>query len=152
MIEGQWKSDGSDNQDRVWSIENEGTDSAGQVLSLNVNPRGNPMNFLFTPSATTTARPSKFYFLVDILSMDTDSSSLSIGVARPSEFRKGFMTKGMFYNGNLTNVSGALKVSYGPRPKRGDKILVEYTEQEDSFQVKFYVDGKSLGIAFQIPK
>jgi hypothetical protein len=58
----------------------------------------------------------------------------------------------MFYNGNLTNGGGALKVSYGPRPKQGDTILVEYAEFDNSFRVCFHVNGKSLGIAFLVPK
>jgi hypothetical protein len=157
-MEGRWHSDGLDAEGTAsWSVDREGG-GAGDTTTTRYDEiylhtdYGNPMNLLFTPSSAYSTPLSKYYFQIDILSVDRDSSSLSVGVVRPSEFRKGYMNKGMFYNGNLTNCGGALILSYGPRPKQGDTIVVEYTELTDSFQVCFHVNGKLLGIAFQIPK
>jgi hypothetical protein len=157
MMEGRWQSDGLDAEGTAsWSVNSEGGGASPittryDEIYLRAN-YGDPMNLFFTPSSTTSTHLSKYYFQIDVLSMDTDSASLSVGVVRPSEFRKGFLNKGMFYNGNLTNCGGSLILSYGPRPKQGDTIVVEYTELNDSFQVRFHVNGKCLGIAFQIPK
>jgi hypothetical protein len=149
MIEGQWKSDGLDASGQAsWLVDNEDV-ATGQELSVNVEG-GSPMNLIFNPSTNTPLL--KFCFQIYVVSIESSSTSLGVGVVRPSEFRKGYGTKGMFYNGNLTNGSAALKVSYGPRPETGDVILVEYTELDDSFKVCFHVNGKSLGVAFQVPK
>ena len=157
-MEGRWQSDGLDVEGTAsWSVNREGGGAGGPITTCHDEiylrtDSGNPMNLLFTPSSAFPTPLSKYYFQIDILSMDRDSASLSVGVVRPSEFRKGYRNRGMFYNGNLTNCGGALILSYGPRPKQGDTIVVEYTELNDSFLVCVHVNGKRLGIAFQIPK
>ena len=96
-----------------------------------------------------------FFYQIEILPQDVPSSSslsLSVGVVRPSEVKKGWGTKGMFYNGNLTNGSAALKVGYGPRLKPGDVVIVEYRyiDEDKKHRVKFHVNGQCLGTAFEI--
>lgn len=147
-IQGSWKSDGLDADGKAsWSLEEE---ESSNLLSIQVSG-GSPMNLLYTPTAAPS--PTKHYLQVKILNMESRSASIGVGVARPSEFQKGYKTRGMFYNGNLTNGSAALKVSYGPRPKQNDSISVEYEETQDGFiQVSFHVNGKSLGTGFRIRK
>ena len=114
------------------------------------------MNLYCSFSSTT---PNNYYYQVEILSVDTAPSSssssswsLSVGVVRPSELKKGWGTKGMFYNGNLTNGSAALNVGYGPRLKPGDVVVVEYqySEEDKKHRVKYHVNGTFFGTAFEI--
>lgn len=99
--------------------------------------------------------PPNYFYQVEVLpdNVPSDSSfSLSVGVVRPSEVKKGWGTKGMFYNGNLTNGSAALKIGYGPRLKPGDAVVVEYqyAKADMKHRVKFHMNGTCLGRAFEI--
>lgn len=148
MIQGQWKSDGSEADGKgTWSAT---TSSDGSDIEMNNTKSGSPMNFMYDMSPKST-----FYFQVTLAEISTPSSSLSVGVVRPEEFHKGYRIKGMFYNGNLTNGSAALKTSYGTRLKTpGDVLLVEYVESNEhqTIQVVLYLNGNCLGTGFEIPK
>lgn len=82
----------------------------------------------------------------------------SVGVVHADEFKPGYATKGMFFNGNLTNASAALKTSWGPHPKEGDVVGVRTSKRQgdddddddDSLEVAFYLNGRCLGIGFRI--
>jgi len=147
MIEGEWKSDGLDaNGKATWNLESvEG--GQGHVLSMDVTG-GSPMNLCYSLEEV----PTRYFFRVEILKKSSRSDSFSVGVVRLSEFKKGWGTKGMFYNGNLTNGSSALKVGYGPYLKESDSITLEYVELEDKYQVKIQVNGTELGTSFEISR
>lgn len=146
MIEGEWKADGMDTTGSgTWTVQ---LSEGDQILNVDVSG-GSPMNLCYSLAPV----PSKYFFLVDWLESSSRSSSLSVGVVRPSEFKKGWGTKGMFYNGNLTNGGAALKVGYGSHHlKEGDSVLLEYTELAEKFQLKVHVNGTYLGTGFEIPK
>ena len=78
------------------------------VLCVRGGETGTPFNIRLD---LQTPRPD-YYFQVVIQEM---TDSLSVGIVTPSEFQPGWKTKGMFYNGNLTNGSAALAVNWGPR-------------------------------------
>ncbi|CAB9531075.1 expressed unknown protein [Seminavis robusta] len=75
--------------------------------------------------------------------------NLSFGAVSKDGFKPGWKTKGMFYNGNLTNGSGALKVSWGPRFEVGDAVGVRVSPGE-SLTVTFYKNGECLGTGFRL--
>jgi hypothetical protein len=156
MLQGEWKADGVDadgkatwavNADPEYDASSDEPECTPRLVSLKTTG-GSPLNLC---CSLTSPRP-KYFFQVEILEATSRSTSLSVGVVRPSEFKKGWGNRGCFYNGNLTNGSAALKVGYGPYLKQGDTATVEYTESEDKYQVKFHVNGTCLGIAFEIPK
>jgi hypothetical protein len=149
MIQGQWKSDGSEADGKgTWSAT---SSLDGSDIEMNNTSSGSPMNFMYDMSPKST-----FYFQVTLTEISTPSSSLSVGVVRPEEFHKGYRINGMFYNGNLTNGNAALKTSYGSRLKTpGDVLLVEYVESNEhrqTIQVILYLNGNCLGTGFEIPK
>jgi hypothetical protein len=126
-----WISDGKLGASFEVTGENELTISGGK--------RGTPFNL----RVDTTE--SDYYFGFTIQSK---TSSLSIGVVTPSECLGGWKTKGMFYNGNLTNGSAAKAVSWGPHFKEGDSVGVRVID--GGKEVVFYKNGKSLGTGFAL--
>jgi hypothetical protein len=112
-------------------------------LVLNGGKQGTPFNIrLDLPQSVTD-----YYFKVRLVDVQ---GSLSIGVVTPSEFLGGWKTKGMFYNGNLTDGSAAKAVSWGPRFEAGDSVGVRVIRADGSVEVIFYVNEKSLGTAFSL--
>ena len=92
-----------------------------------------------------------YYFDVHIEENPTsDDKCLSIGVVTEREFHPGWGTKGMFYNGNLTNGSAGLSISWGPDFGVGDSIGVRVLTTSESIEVVYYKNGKSLGTGFLI--
>lgn len=110
-------------------------------LSIAGGKGGTPYNLRVETSE------SNYYFGFSVDSME-NGRSISIGVVTPSEFLGGWRTKGMFYNGNLTNGSAAKSVSWGPRIKEGDAVGVLVIG--GGKEVVFYHNGKSLGTGFAL--
>lgn len=151
MITGDWTSDGLDKDGNASCLVEHWASSVlymNHVITMDVRG-GSPMNVYCSFAAHVPI--SNYFFQVEIPPGEM-SSSLSVGVVRRSEVKKGWGTKGMFYNGNLTNGGAALKVGYGPSLKPGDVILVEYgyTDEDKKHRVRFHVNGTCLGTAFEI--
>jgi hypothetical protein len=127
----------------TWSVTSSDDGSSLEVKTTG----GNPMNLMYQMPSKPT-----YYFEVTVTEISSRSSSLSVGVVRPEEFQKGYGIEGMFYNGNLTNGSAALKTSYGPRVQKGDVLLVEYIETLEIMQIILHLNGTCLGTGFQISK
>jgi hypothetical protein len=148
----QWQSDGTELDGKAtWTVEND--DSQGTASStIQVSTTGgSPMNLLCT---TPPPSEGRFFFKVRVVETASESFGLSVGVVRPEEFKKGYKLKGMFYNGNLTNASAALKTSFGPHLKQGDTVVIEYVEnkEDQTIQFKIFLNGSRLGTGFKIPK
>jgi hypothetical protein len=90
--------------------------------------------------------------------------NLSVGVVTKEEVKPGWKTRGCFYNGNLTNGSAALIVSFGAKHvAAGDTVgvLTEYTtttttasEEEGGMtatDIYLYHNDNCLGKAFSLP-
>jgi hypothetical protein len=131
-----WMGDGKDGA----SLEIRGT-----VLDVRGGTPGTPLNLRMD---LQTPRPD-YYIQVGIPEM-TQASSLSVGIVAPAEFQTGWKTKGMFYNGNLTNGSCALSIQWGPRFGVGDSVGVRVITTNDNVEVIFYKNGISLGTGFLI--
>lgn len=131
-LQAQWIGDGS--------LESSFTQDGSTLLMA--SPRiGTPFNIrhvVFEP---------EYYYEVTLTQLD---GHFSVGVVHPDEFKPGYATKGMFFNGNLTNASAALKTSWGPHLKQGDVVGVRTKRQGDSLEVAYYLNGRCLGIGFRI--
>jgi hypothetical protein len=127
-----WISDGKPGASFEATGENE--------LTINGGKHGTPFNLRVDTSE------ANYYFGFTIQAKG--KSSISIGVVTPSRFLGGWKTKGMFYNGNLTNGSAAKAVSWGPRFEEGDSIGVRVIDGGN--EVVFYKNGKSLGTGFAL--
>jgi hypothetical protein len=89
------------------------------------------------------------YFEAKIAELD---GNLSVGVAKLEEFQRGgWGSRGMFYNGNVTNGSAGLIIGFGDSPKQGDTVGVRVSRDEDGgVQVVNYINGRCLGTAFHL--
>lgn len=132
-VEEQWVSDGSGG---IIEPQGEG------LVKLTSASSGSP----FSVRLNSAGRYRDGYFEVRF----TEGSSFSVGMVAPHEMLGGWKTKGMFYNGNLTNGMSALKVSWGPRIKVDDSIGVRVTRQENHLTVSYYKGGTFLGVGFRL--
>mmetsp|Transcript_5433 Transcript_5433/g.7863 ORF Transcript_5433/g.7863 Transcript_5433/m.7863 type:complete len:315 (+) Transcript_5433:50-994(+) len=122
-------------------------DSNSGSITFSSTTKGTPFNIrLNNPSA---AAPSSMFYEIDIVEID---GSLGVGVVSENEFQPGWKTKGMFYNGNLTNGSAGLTIGFGDKPKKGDKIGVYLIGNDTSMEIVFYVNGTCLGTGFRLDK
>lgn len=146
-MQGTWESDGSEAD----GVSSWATTSDGESCTISVSTsHGSPLNVAYN----FQSNPSQYFYQVNLLEMPSRSSNLSIGVVLPQEFQRGYKNRGMFYNGNLTNCTAALKTSYGPRLKEGDILILGYSEDAHAGVVRLevYLNGSNLGTAFQVPK
>ncbi|CAJ1949368.1 unnamed protein product [Cylindrotheca closterium] len=148
VLAGQWKSDGSDDpsfgdKQMTFSLD---VSEETQTLAMKTT-KTRPSNFLYELDP-----PANSFFLEVLVDEKTKGSSLSVGVAKLSNLKVGYGTKGMLYNGNLTNGMAALKTSFGPFLKAGDRVIVEYVLSGDFIEVTYYLDGECLGTGFRVPK
>ena len=137
-----WIGDGKEGA----TIVNQGEEQELQMLHIHGGQRGTPFNCHLDVSKESECEDD-YFFQVSILEM---SGSLSVGVVTPCEFQPGWRIKGMFYNGNLTNGSAALAVSWGPRFGVGDSVGVRLRSTSENVEVTFYKNGESLGTGFSI--
>jgi hypothetical protein len=126
--------------------------SQGNVLTIFGGQHGTPFNLRLDMSTPL----QDYYFEVHIeenpISYVEEKKlfQLSIGVVTEKEFHSGWGTKGMFYNGNLTNGSAALSTNWGPRFGIGDSIGARVLTTQENVEVVFYKNGKSLGTGFLV--
>lgn len=149
LLAGKWKSDGSDDpsfgdKQMSYSLEAYGEDS--QDLTVKAI-KTLPSNFLYELETSANS-----FFLQVMVNEKPKFSSLSVGVAKLSNFKSGYGTNGMLYNGNLTNGMALLKGGFGPSLKEGDTVIVEFMSTSDSIEVTYYLNGEILGTGFRVPK
>ena len=116
----------------------------GTFLTLKSNSPGTPFNARYD---CTTPDGQDWYFQVKLNTIPKNSC-ISVGVVNPEEMLPGWKTRGMFFNGNLTNGGAALVTAFGPYPKEGDSVGVFVTNNNED--VTFYVNEKCLGTGFSL--
>jgi hypothetical protein len=131
-----WIGDGSDGN----TLSQTGND----LIIASKSP-GTPFNLRVDSEKASEA----YYWQASIQEL---KGNLSFGAVIKDDFKPGWKAKGMFYNGNLTNGSGALQVSWGPRYEAGDSVGVQVTPGSDALEVSFYKNGECLGAGFRLPK
>jgi heat shock protein HslJ len=117
----------------------------GDVVSVTAEKAGTPFNVRL--ETASSVRSGLFFFQVTVKEMN---ANIAVGVVTRQEFLPGWKTKGMFYNGNVTNGSAALITKFGPYVKAGDTIGVQlvYNRDKNELETQFSVNGKHLGNAF----
>ena len=118
----------------------------GTVLTLKSNSPGTPFNARYD-CITPPPDGQDWYFQIQLDSIPKNSS-VSVGVVNPEEMLPGWKTRGMFYNGNLTNGAAALVTAFGPYLKQGDSVGVLVTDKNQ--KVTFYINEKCLGTGFSL--
>eukprot|EP00546_Thalassionema_frauenfeldii_P010091 CAMPEP_0178928720 /NCGR_PEP_ID=MMETSP0786-20121207/20095_1 /TAXON_ID=186022 /ORGANISM="Thalassionema frauenfeldii, Strain CCMP 1798" /LENGTH=312 /DNA_ID=CAMNT_0020604685 /DNA_START=70 /DNA_END=1008 /DNA_ORIENTATION=+ len=118
-------------------------DGAGSI-TFSCATKGTPFNIrLNKPSAVS----SSMFYEIEIVKVE---GSLGVGFVSGEEFKPGWKTKGMFYNGNLTNGSAGLTIGFGKSPKEGDKLGIYLIKNEPFVEVVFYINGRCLGKGFRL--
>jgi len=160
ILQGKWKSDGSDDPSRgakATSWEVTATDSSSDQMGTNhtkidINSNeGSPMNLMYELDRKES---SYFVFQATVVQL---AGNVSIGAVSPSDFCAGYkLNKAKLFNGNLTNGAGAVQTNFSPHHvKQGDTVLVEYKvdkEEQEMIPIVFYLNGVCLGCGFQVPK
>lgn len=87
------------------------------------------------------------YWELDVI----EGEGIWFGITNTASFLKGFRSRALTYCQNISDGSGLLVQSFGPKvTKTGDKIgmLVEFLEEK--LIVRFYYNDRCLGAAFDI--
>lgn len=74
-----------------------------------------------------------------------------IGLTSKDYFKKGWAYRGLSYRGNLSDGGGLLVQHFGPSINAGDRIGILASFEGDRLKVYLEINGKSLGLAFDIP-
>ena len=149
-LKGTWIGDGGGSLSIATSAAANDEEPTRTVLSVASVKQGTPFNVMYDTSSGNLDKPvlSSFCFQVDVQEL---KGNLSVGLVQKEQFLQGWKTRGMFYNGNVTNGSSALLVGFGDHIKQHDKIGVMLsTKQENVMEAIFYMNGQCLGPAFQI--
>jgi hypothetical protein len=133
-VDAKWIGDGKDGEFQQ--------DSA--CLTIQSNRRGTPFNLRHDCNLGVS---DDWCFQV-VLDSVPPNSSISVGIVHPEEMLPGWKTRGMFYNGNLTNGGAALITAFGPYLKEGDTVEVSVTNHNRD--VTFHINGKCLGTGFSL--
>jgi len=156
----QWIDDKSNNESTLHSsiVSNDDHQDIKHEITLASGRKGTPFNIMLQPSppsSPSNTDDNDLYFEITIIELN---GHIAIGFATPSEFKPGWSTKGMFYNGNnITNGSAALIVGFGPPQKRGSisngdviGVHLKQRKKEGTLSVVFYHNGQCLGTAFHL--
>ena len=136
--DGKWIGDGGDGE----------ITQDGPSLTVASATRGTPLNVRFDDDDAPI--PAGDWCFEVVLVHIVKGSSVSVGIVNPQEMLPGWKTRGMFYNGNLTNGNAALVTNFGPYLKEGDTVGVHVTNGNREFT--FYHDGRCIGMGFSLPE
>mmetsp|Transcript_50150 Transcript_50150/g.57928 ORF Transcript_50150/g.57928 Transcript_50150/m.57928 type:complete len:327 (+) Transcript_50150:33-1013(+) len=137
-VDGTWIGDGSNGTL---------TTSSSSDISVVSGTRGSPFNVMFDVVAGST---EPMYFEVDVIEL---SGNIAIGVVCKAELLPGYKTRGMFYNGNVTNGNAGLIINFGDYVKANSKVgVLVQRETSGAVEVIFYMDGVCLGAGFCLPQ
>ena len=139
----EWVGDGTEGSEVT-------TSDGGQVTAKSAS-KNTPYNVRYsTGDSAGAAAPPASKFSVKIEELD---GNVSVGLVTNDEFQSGWKTRGMFYNGNVTNGSAAKITNFGKYVKAGDTVGVIVTKKEDNAktaEVQFVINGKNLGLAYKL--
>mmetsp|Transcript_34494 Transcript_34494/g.38504 ORF Transcript_34494/g.38504 Transcript_34494/m.38504 type:complete len:129 (-) Transcript_34494:270-656(-) len=120
-----WKHDGSSVDCQVSKASN-GTNT----IKIDASSLHSPVNLMAEIKDDEKGRlfPESYWFTISIDDLgdnNNSNSSISVGAVTVEEFIPGYKIKGMFYSGNLINVSAGLTIGYGPYLQSGDICVLE---------------------------
>ncbi|XP_037041830.1 uncharacterized protein LOC119078426 [Bradysia coprophila] len=131
-----WITDGSDgfaiNGDVVTYVDNEGVD--------------NVFNAMWQDGDGVSS--GEHYWKIHFPTLE---SGAGVGLTSKDYFKQGYACQAINYLGNLSNCSGLLVGSFGPKPKQGDTIGILAVFEGDRLKVYVDVNDARLGLAFNVP-
>lgn len=74
-----------------------------------------------------------------------------VGITSKDLFKEGFACRALSYCGNLTSGIGLLVNNFGAPPCAGDTVGIYASFEDDRLKVYIDINGKSLGLAFDVP-
>lgn len=120
----------------------------GSTVTFGSAKRGTPYNVRLVCDDGGGEPPPSLFYEVEL--GDATEGSIAVGLATAAEFRPGWRTRGMFYNGNLTNGAAGLRTGVGGRPRAGDRVGVYLRRDGDACRVTYYLNGRCLGVGFAV--
>jgi len=137
--QGSWVGDGA----KASTI----TTNDSSTITIKSENESTPFNAMLNVQSLTSV--DSFFYEVTLSSV---TGSVSVGLVKEEHFKKGWKTRGLFYNGNIHDGSAALIDSFGDYPKEGDTLGVYLRRDPSSADllVAFYINGRCIGTAFQL--
>eukprot|EP00586_Coscinodiscus_wailesii_P006451 CAMPEP_0172490932 /NCGR_PEP_ID=MMETSP1066-20121228/21565_1 /TAXON_ID=671091 /ORGANISM="Coscinodiscus wailesii, Strain CCMP2513" /LENGTH=321 /DNA_ID=CAMNT_0013259677 /DNA_START=27 /DNA_END=992 /DNA_ORIENTATION=+ len=137
--QGTWVGDGS--KDSAIIIDDEKS-----TIIITSKTEMAPFNVILNISSLENS----FYYEITLSSLN---GTISAGLVNKNDFRPGWDTDGLFYNGNVHNGKTALITGFGDETVRaGDKVGV-YAKRHDpdsELVVAYYINGRCLGTGFRL--
>uniref|UniRef100_A0A7R9VB79 B30.2/SPRY domain-containing protein n=1 Tax=Pseudictyota dubia TaxID=2749911 RepID=A0A7R9VB79_9STRA len=130
-----WIGDGSDGN---LSVE-------GTTISFGSSKRGTPYNVRLDDDSISPSE--SMFYEIEIVELN---GTIAVGAVTKEKFLPGWKSRGIFYNGNLTNGSAALLCSFGKFVAVGDTVGVFIRRDDNGLKAFFYVNGRCLGEAFRL--
>lgn len=91
----------------------------------------------------------KHYWKINFRTLDGGGGG--VGLTTKESFGKGYQCKGFCFNGNLSDDGKRLLVAdFGQSPVQGDTIGILVSFEGDRLKVFLDINGKSLGLAFNV--
>mmetsp|Transcript_13102 Transcript_13102/g.28425 ORF Transcript_13102/g.28425 Transcript_13102/m.28425 type:complete len:321 (+) Transcript_13102:138-1100(+) len=119
----------------------------GSAITLASAKRGTPYNVRLDSSTLTPT--DNLYYEVELVG--ECEGNLAVGLVTSTEFQPGWKSRGMFYNGNVTNGSAGLRIGFGDHPKKsGDRVGVYLLRNGSECRVVYYINGRCLGAGFAV--
>lgn len=85
------------------------------------------------------------YFEIEVKAL---SSSGSVGISTARNVKPGYGTRGLFFNGNLSDGIALKKGNFGAFLKQGMRVGVKLGREGEAVVPTFYQDGRCLGKGF----
>ena len=133
----------------------DGTDGAtlsvdGSSITFGTAKRGTPYNVRLDSNSALSPKDNLYY---EITLDEAESGNLAVGFVTPDKFLSGWKSRGLFYNGNLSNGAAGLRMGFGKFLKAGDTVGSYLVREDDNATVKvvFYLNGRCLGPGFVVP-
>jgi len=136
-----WKTDGSEELKVL---------SPNEIQSSQESSTGNVYNALWKESEEGVSSGTHYWKVT--FSQVPEHSSPWIGLTDLQKFKKGWSFRGLMFGGpgNLSDGGGLLQGEFGPGLKEGDTVGMLVKFEEGKLKVYFDIDGKPLGLAFDL--
>lgn len=116
------------------------------VTHIDESGGGNVFNCLWDEGESITS--GSHYWKIHF---DTLEDGGGVGVTSKDFFKEGYACKSLSYSGNLSDGGGLLVPSFGAPPCAGDTVGIFASFVDDRLKVYFDLNGKSLGLSFDVP-
>lgn len=116
------------------------------VTHIDESGGGNVFNCLWNEGDGVTS--GSHYWKIHF---DTLEDGGAAGVTSTGLFKEGYACKSLSYSGNLSTGGALLVSNFGAPPCAGDTVGIFASFEDDRLKVYIDLNGKSLGLAFDVP-